>query len=622
MRGLWPRLLRGGGRSARLEVALPLVAGAVITMILLLLLGLQQGLDHRAERTAWRTPEAAAGDATAVQAVSTDYVGDRPLAVIELAALGDDPPAVPGMGRFPAPGEIWASPRLAELMADLPADQLADRFAGRVTAELSRETLEHPGELVAVVGRRPGDPSMRDRRPPHQWNEVSSVTPARIDRWSATPDLYQTTYRDIALLAVVLTALPLAGLGGLASRLMAGRRQRRLATLRLLGARTSQVVRLTIAEVATFASIGAVCGALLHRVLVPLTAQVPIKGGGWFPADVRPGVPLTVATVAAVVGMLTLGALNGLLAAVRDPLGTYRRARRDPARMRLWSVLFIGAAVALFWVRGSNPFVGIAFTVVAVLGWGLVSTGPWIVAGLGRLLAWRARRPATFLAGRRLSDSPRGAWRAVGGLTLAAFIAGFVAMSLPAGLGNAGEYASRAERLDAVVPAATVDAAVRRAEAVLRTGGVRADVGTAAAPSWLEDRDAWATLSLVTHGSGEEPDRARTAMIEHGLWGPEMTLAEDLPSMWLLRDGVAMGFLVLPTAALVALASMIIGTIARILDQRDTLIALRLAGTPQAVLLTAQRREMVLPTALLGGIAATAGLAGGATISSASPLNP
>jgi hypothetical protein len=621
MRGLWLRLLRGGGRSARLEVGLPLVAGGAITFVLLLLLGLHQGLDHRADRTAWRTPETATSEPTAMQAGFTDYVEERPIAVIELAALTRDPPDVPGMGRFPAPGELWASPALAELMADLPADQLADRFPGLVTAELTHETLEGPDELVAVVGRSPTDPSMSDERPKHQWNTASSVSPTQIDGWSTTPDLYQTTYRDIALLAAVLTALPLVGLGGLASRLMAGRRQRRLATLRLLGASTSQVVRLTIAELATFAGVGAVVGAVLHRLLVPLASRVPIKGGEWFPADVQPGAVPTLATVAAVVGALTLGALTGLVPAVRDPLGTYRRARRDSARVRLWSVLFIGAAVALFWLRSSNPFVSIAFTAVVILGWGLVSTGPWIVGGLGGLLAWGARRPATLLAGRRLADSPRSAWRTVGGISLASFIAGFVAVSLPVGLGNVGDYASRADRLDFVVPAASLDATVRDADAVMRADDIRADVEPTAPPFSL-DEDEWATLSLTTHGPDSEQDRARTAMVENHLWGPEMRLADDLPTVWLVRDGVVVGLLVLPIAALVALTSMVIGAIARIFDQRETLIALRLAGTPQTTLLAAQRRETIVPTALLGGIAAIAGLASGSTLGSASLLNP
>lgn len=621
MRGLWLRLLRGGGKSARLEGGLPLVAGGVITFVLLLLLGLQQGLDQRAERTAWRIPDAAAGEPTAIQAGFIDHVRERPIAIIELAALTQDSPAVPGVGRFPDPGEVWASPALINLMAELPADQLADRFPGPVTTELTTNLLESPDELVAVIGRSPTDPSMIEVPPQHQWNAAASLRPTKINNWSTTRDLYQTTYSDIALLVVVLTALPLISLGGLASRLMAGRRQRRIATLRLLGASTGQVVRLTIAELATFAGVGAITGAVLHRLLLPLASRVPIKGGEWFPADVQPGVLPTLATVVAVAGVLILGALTGLVPAVRDPLGTYRGARRDSAGLRWWSVLFIGAAVALFWLRSSNAFVTIAFTVVMILGWGILSTGPWLIGGLGRMLARGARRTATFLAGRRLSDRPSSAWRTVGGMALASFIAGFVAASLPVGLGNVGAYASRAERLDIVVSAETLAATVQQTDAALRADGIQADVETAAAPEWL-DGNEWGTLTVIMHGPDSELDRARTVLFGRGLWGPELRLSDDLPTVWLLRDGVVVGLLVLPIAAMVALASMIIGAVARIFDQRETLIALMLAGTPQSILVAAQRREMVMPTILLGSVAVVAGLASGSTLGAANLLNP
>lgn len=121
-------------------------------------------------------------------------------------------------------------------MNDLPDGQLSDRFGGPVSAVLGPRLLESPDELVAVVGRSPDDPSMTDERPEHQWNAAASLSPTKIDHWSTEADLYQTTYRDIALLVAVLIVLPLASLGGLASRLMAGRRRRRIAVLRLLGA--------------------------------------------------------------------------------------------------------------------------------------------------------------------------------------------------------------------------------------------------------------------------------------------------------------------------------------------------------------------------------------------------
>ncbi|PWB43413.1 MAG: hypothetical protein C3F10_12080 [Dehalococcoidia bacterium] len=615
MRGLWLRLLRGGGSTARLEIGLPMVAGGVITFVLLLMLGLQQGLSHRADRTAWRTPEAAAGEPTVLQAGFTDYFGERPITVVDLAALTPDPPDVPGTDGFPAPGEVWASPALAELIEELPANQLANRFPAPVTRVLPEETLEYPGELFAVIGRELDDPTF-DERAPHLWMEAMAVTPTRIDRWSTTPDLYQTVYAEMALLAVFMTALPLAGLGGLASRLMAGRRQRRLATLRLLGASTSQLARLTITELATFAGIGAVIGAVLHLLVLPLVSRIPIKGGPWFPPDVEPGALLTLGTMAAVVLMLTLGALSGILPSIRDPLGSYRRARPSSTPLRWWSVLLMGAAVALFWLRSSNPLVPIVFTGVVFLGWGLFSTGPLIIGGLGRLLARRAHRPATLLAGRFLADSPDSAWRTVSGFSLAAFLAA----TLPLGLRGVGDFENRADRLEAVAPAATIETRAAEARAVLGAADIQADVEITAAPFWLDEAE-WATLTLTVNDPEVERERARTTMIESGLWGPEMQMAEDLPTKWLVLDGVVIGVVVMPIAALVALATMVIGTIARIYDRREALIALRLAGTAPGVLSSAQRYELVLPTALVGTIAAIAGLISGSTSGGVSLLN-
>ncbi|GAA2273951.1 hypothetical protein GCM10009853_029770 [Glycomyces scopariae] len=621
MRGLWLRLLRGGGTAARLEIALPVAAGAVITLVLLLLLGLQQGLDHRADRTAWRTPEPAAGEATVLQAGHLDYIGERPITVIELAALTAGPPDVPHMGDFPDPGEVWVSPALASLTDELPADHLAQRFPGEIAAEIDAALLESPGELFAVVGRAPDDPAMTAERPSHQWNDAASLSPVAIDHWSTTPDLYQTTYRDIALLVAVLTALPLVGLGGLAARLTAARRQRRTATLRLLGASTAQVARLAAVELTVLAGAGALLGAALHQVLLPLAAQATIKGGTWFQADLRLDPWLTLAVAAAVVAVLIVGALSGLLPAVRDPLGTYRRSRLGRTRPRWWSLVFIAAAVVLFWLRSSNPFVTIAFTVVVVLGWGLLAVGPWLIYGLGRLLARTARSPQGFLAGRRLSDDPHSAWRAVGGLALAGFISGFVAAGLAAGIGNADAYEAGTERIDAVVTAAGIDTAASEAATALDAAGVPATVAATAPPTWLDAAD-WATLAVTVDDPGADMDRARTVLAASGLAGPELRLSDDLPTMWLLQDGIVIGFLIMPIAALVGLAAMVIGAIARVLAQRDTLLGLHLAGTPQRVLLAAQRREMLLPTALLGGIAVAAGLAGGTTLGSVDLLNP
>jgi len=71
---------------------------------------------------------------------------------------------------------------------------------------------------------------------------------------------------------------------------------------------------------------------------------------------------------------------------------------------------------------------GVAFTVLVVLLLVTFATlnlvGPFVLWTVGRMTAAAARSVPTLLAGRRIADSPKSAWRSVGGIGLAAFIAG------------------------------------------------------------------------------------------------------------------------------------------------------------------------------------------------------
>ena len=54
---------------------------------------------------------------------------------------------------------------------------------------------------------------------------------------------------------------------------------------------------------------------------------------------------------------------------------------------------------------------------------GLVWVGPWLADVGGRMMAGRTSRSEVLLAGRRLSDDPRTAFRSISGLVLALFLA-------------------------------------------------------------------------------------------------------------------------------------------------------------------------------------------------------
>ncbi|MGW0627308.1 hypothetical protein [Streptomyces sp. NPDC002758] len=122
--------------------------------------------------------------------------------------------------------------------------------------------------------------------------------------------------------------------------------------------------------------------------------------------------------------------------------------------------------------------------------------GPWVVGVLGGLVTGLARRPATLLAGRRLLDDPKSAWRAVSSLTLAAFVAGFFALF---SLGGGAMPWGAADQLALSVPKDRVAAVRQQTSARLERAGIEATVGTG---------DDW-----VATGTGERGERQVTAAV-------------------------------------------------------------------------------------------------------------
>ncbi|CAM5780631.1 FtsX-like permease family protein [Cellulomonas persica] len=240
------------------------------------------------------------------------------------------------------------------------------------------------------------------------------------------------TYVLLAYVATVLLVVPLLTLGGAAARLGVARRNDRLATLRLLGATPREVVGLTLVETATQGIVGAVAGTVLYVALLPVWTSVPFLGRT-FTADelwVGPGVLalvwLGVPLLAVASGAVTLRQV------VVSPLGVARRVR--PPALRAVRVVVAVVAFAGF-VVVSMFLQAFAAAAAAILIGGLAlafaavnAIGPWLLGVAGRRRLRRARTPEDLLAARRLLDDPRAVWRVVGGLSLASFVAGALAV--------------------------------------------------------------------------------------------------------------------------------------------------------------------------------------------------
>ncbi|MEU3936605.1 FtsX-like permease family protein [Streptomyces sp. NPDC029044] len=603
------RLTRAGGRTGLLATGLAVAAAAVSTTLLLLCVAMNLGFQHRADRTDWRTP-VKSSHPVAVQAVGTTFTRGEPVTVVDVARLSGRPaPAPPGLDRFPAPGELWVSPALGVLLDRLPDGR--HPVPGTPAGTLGRAALAHPGELVAVIGHRPTDPAVTAERAPDPRRVGDIATPTRVASFTGTPltDGTGGMYTLLARFSTVLVIVPLLVLAASAARLSVSRRDQRLAALRLIGATPGRIAAMAAAEALLTGAAGAVLGAVGYGLLLPVAASLPLAGGSWFMSDLWIGAPPLLAVVAGVVVLVVASALAGLRQVVVGPLGVARRSRsRGASAVR--AVVFVAVVAAYGWITreyGSDDVV--ALYAFAALFLALTVIGPWLVRLLGRIVTALAKRPATLLAGRRLLDDPKAAWRIVSGLTLAGFVAGFFALLT---MDSTPPWGGRPDQLAIAAPADKVTQMRTQAEQRLHAAGVSATVGVddgfvATAP--YDSRQITATVS----GGPAELDRARTALT--GLTPdqyPLTTIDVNWSQAQFTRDFTTITRVVLVVTFTVAITSAGITAAAAVLDRRRTYALLHLAGTPLRVLDAARSRETLIPVAVLaGGAVATGLLCGG-----------
>lgn len=599
------RLTRAGGRTGLLATGLAVAAAAVSTTLLLLCVAMNLGFQHRADRTDWRNPVESSRP-VAVEAVGTTFTGGAPVTVVDVARLpGRAAPAPPGLGRFPAPGELWVSPALGALLDRLPADR--HPVPGTPTGTLGRAALAHPGELVAVIGHRPGDPVVTAERAPDPRRAGDIVSPTRVASFTGAPltDGTGRMYESLARVATVLVIVPLLVLAASAARLSVSRRDQRLAALRLIGATPGRVAAMTAAEALLTGAAGALLGAVGYAVLLPPVASLPLAGGAWYPADLWIGALPLPAVMAGVVALVVVSALAGLRQVVVGPLGVARRSRSRGASV-VRAVVFVAVVAGYGWISkeyGSDD--SLALYAFAAVFLALAVIGPWVVRLLGRIVTALAKRPATLLAGRRLLDDPKAAWRIVSGLTLAGFVAGFFALLT---LDVAPPWGGRPDQLAIAAPVHKVTQVRKQAEQRLRAAGVSAVVGVDdgfVATAAYDSRQVTATVL----GGPAELDRARTALT--GLTPdqyPLTTIDVNWSETQFTQDFTTLTRVVLVVTFTVAITSAGITTAAAVLDRRRTYALLHLAGTPLRVLDAARNRETLIPVTVLAGGAVAAGL--------------
>ncbi|WP_405673439.1 ABC transporter permease [Streptomyces uncialis] len=417
-----------GGRESWVRTLLTAIGVGLGAAMLLLTTSVPEALAERTARgdarldTSYSGKPLAKADNTLLTAPADTSFRDRDVRGRLLKAEGPRAPLPPGLGAFPAVGEMHVSPALRELLASPDGKLLKDRLPYRISGTVADEGLIGPAELLYYAGSGELDGLTADE---------SLAT--RIDSFGAKT-LKEPLDPILMLLVVIILVvllMPVMVFIATAVRFGGERRDRRLAALRLVGSDARMTRRIAAGETVAGALLGLLFGVGMFLAGRQLAERVTVERISVFPEDLSPTpalVALVLVSVPVAAVAVTLFALRGV---VIEPLGVVRTSAPKPRKL-WWRLLvpFLGLLMLVpMFGQGSeggffNTYLVVGGTVLLLVG--ITALLPWAVEALvGRLgagpVAWQ-------LAVRRLQLSSGNAARMVNGIAVA--VAGAVALQM------------------------------------------------------------------------------------------------------------------------------------------------------------------------------------------------
>ncbi|MFZ0170443.1 MAG: FtsX-like permease family protein [Acidimicrobiales bacterium] len=355
--------------------------------------------------------------------LSTDQFESETIYRVDVAATAAGSPVPPGISHLPGPGQFYASPALSKLLSSTSAALLGDRFPGRLIGTIGPSALPSPDSLIIVIGHRSAELSQVPRA-----EEVSSIaTVPGHGGGPNSPTLSAVTLKVILAVGLLALLVPVLIFIGTATRIAAARREQRFAAMRLVGATPRQVSMISAVEASIAALTGVLVGFVLFYLLRPALLHVPFTGEPFAPGDLSLGLGDVLVVAIGVPAAAVLAARLALRRVQISPLGVSRRVTPSAPRAYRMVPLVAGVAELAYFVGVGHPTstggqIWAYFAGCLLIMAGLVIAGPWLTKVGSRMMARRTSRLSVLIAGRRLADNPRAAFRAISGLIVALFV--------------------------------------------------------------------------------------------------------------------------------------------------------------------------------------------------------
>lgn len=417
-----------GGREPWIRTLLTAVGVGLGVSMLLLTTAVPGALSQRAERADARSDmtfsenKPVKGDNTLLVATTDTPYRDDDVRGRLLEVEGPRAPVPPGLSELPAPGEMFVSPALRDLLASPDGELLKERLPYRIVGTVTDQGLIGPDELLYYAG----SDELTDA-------PDSAAAAMRIDRFgtSMPTEPLDPVLMLLVVIVLVVLLMPVMVFIAAAVRFGGERRDRRLAALRLVGADARMTRRIAAGESVAGALLGLLVGAGLFFAIRQFAAHITIESVAVFPGDLEPSLALALLVFLAVpvaAVTVTLFALRGV---VIEPLGVVRASTPKPRKlwwrllMPLTGLLMLSPMIGQGATAGNfNTYLVVGGTVLLLVG--ITALLPWTVEALVRRLG--AGPVAWQLAVRRLQLGSGNAARMVNGIAVA--VAGAIALQM------------------------------------------------------------------------------------------------------------------------------------------------------------------------------------------------
>lgn len=241
------------------------------------------------------------------------------------------------------------------------------------------------------------------------------------------PDPVERTDQRIGLVVVALFLLvPAAVLLVMVGRLSSGVRDRRLASLRVIGVPPSRTRLVAAVENGVLALAGAVVGAAAFLTVAQPASQSLVRGATGLGAPLDAGPALVAQAILLVVAV---SVATGTASTWERTLPSAARSEARPSTPRPWRLLVLAAGVAaLAWLAGTDTATTDDGLMTAAMLGGATVTGVGIALVTPLLASWAARAlvrsdgVTSRLAGRAMQFDSASASRVVAGLGVAIFL--------------------------------------------------------------------------------------------------------------------------------------------------------------------------------------------------------